>query len=158
MKISLIPAQVTSVEDKITASLSLSQIIILICALINALVFYIILPPFLKFNLIKIIFIVLMNLFIAALSLRVGENILVDYLILRIKFYLRPRRYVFYRKALNEDINSEINQESTLILRPKVKNIATFGRTIHDLNLPKDKKLIFKVNKNGRLYVQISNI
>lgn len=93
MKTAIMPAQVTTKEDKITASLSLTQIMLLIMPVFSSAIIIVLLPPWLKLNPLKIFVAVLLALPPLLLALRVRGWLVLSWLILGCHYYRRPRRY-----------------------------------------------------------------
>ena len=100
MKATVVPAQITTVEDKIAGSLTFVQIILLVMALIFGTALYGLIPPKLHLNTIKLIPIIAECAFFGALALRIKGRIIADWLIIYLRFKLRPRIYVFTKNDL----------------------------------------------------------
>ncbi|HUV42989.1 MAG TPA: hypothetical protein VMY36_03780 [Patescibacteria group bacterium] len=95
MKTTPIPAQVTTVEDKIAANLSLTQLILLLAPLFISVFVFAVLPERMYFNPYKIILIALSLVIFLTLAIRVKERIVLNWLILLVAYYLRPHLFVF---------------------------------------------------------------
>lgn len=95
MKSTIVPAQITTVEDKIAGSLSLSQLILLAAPMFFDGVVYIIFPPGLKFVLYKVVLSIIVALLFASMAIRVKGKILLLWVMVIAKYNLRPRYYVF---------------------------------------------------------------
>ncbi|HOX40949.1 MAG TPA: hypothetical protein PK263_02025 [bacterium] len=119
MKTTVVPAQITTVEDRIAGTLTFPQIILLIIPLITGAAIYSGIPPKIHFTLIKLVLIGSQWLFFGGLALRVRGKIIGDWLILYLRFTLRPRLYIFTKNDLaNRDIapaklSKEAEQEQT---------------------------------------------
>lgn len=100
MKATVVPAQITTVEDKIAGSLTFVQIILLVMALIFGTALYGLIPPKLHLNTIKMIPIIAECAFFGLLALRVKGRIVAEWLIIYLRFKLRPRIYVFTKNDL----------------------------------------------------------
>jgi hypothetical protein len=75
MKITVVPAQVTTVEDKIMGSLSLSQLMILLLPVFIGAALFVILPPAMGSALYKYILIGILAVICMILSIRIkGKN------------------------------------------------------------------------------------
>ncbi len=159
MRVSVIPAQITNVEDKITSSLSITQIIILILALLISFFIYLVIPPFLKFSLLKLIPSIILSGSISVLAIRRrDQNLVLNYLILYLSFLLRPRIYVLTPSS-KYNHNPELNITKMSSKKVRSEIIPSSRQTDHLSELVKDSdKYVFKFNKKGKLYVQISNI
>ncbi len=95
MKTNPIPAQVTTVEDKIAANLSLTQLILLLAPLFISVFVFAVLPERMYFSLYKIILIILSLIIFLTLAIRVKERIVLTWLILLVAYYLRPHLFLF---------------------------------------------------------------
>ncbi len=95
MKTSIVPAQVTSIEDTIAANLSLTQIILLIIPVFMAILIFAGLPPAMHVKLYKLILLICFSLPIITLALKVRGQLVLKWIILLAAYQLRPRRYLF---------------------------------------------------------------
>lgn len=100
MRTTVIPAQITTVEDKIAGNLNLTQIVLLLLALMSAVLMYAILPPKATFQVYKIPFIVLSMLTFAILSLRVKNRVIINWIVLLASYYFRPAFYIANKNDL----------------------------------------------------------
>jgi hypothetical protein len=113
MKTATVPAQVTTIEDRIAGNFTVSQLLILMLGFGLATIVYFFVAPRYHFNPVKAAVMLATVLCIVPLSLRIGDRILADWLVVLIRFWLRPRRYVFTK-----------NDPSTRSLPPS-KNMTT---------------------------------
>lgn len=144
MRTTIIPAQITSVEDKITSFLNLKQIVILVFNLIFVMIIFLIIPPFIKFSIIKMIFTFLLSIIIAPLSFKYRGVLLLDYLKLILDFKLRPKVYVLIRDdQVDEEINFE--KKSFMSLKTKEKTFTKVKKLGHS----------YGYGKRGEVYVQL---
>jgi len=95
MKQTVIPAQITTVEDKIAGSLNLTQILLLLCPLFISTFIYAVIPVSMHFTMYKMPFILMSFLICTTLSLRIKGKIVLNWLIILLRFNLRPKFYVF---------------------------------------------------------------
>jgi hypothetical protein len=95
MKTTVVPAQITTVEDKIAGSLNFIQIILLVFSLIIGTAFYGLISPKLHLSTIKIILMAVQFTFFGTLALRYKGRILADWLVVYLRYKARPRVYVF---------------------------------------------------------------
>lgn len=111
MRTTIIPAQITTVEDRIAGNLNLTQILLLISSLfINAFI-YSFLPVRLAFTTYKIPFTVLVFAICIGLSLRIKQRIVLNWLIILATYAIRPHIYFFNK-------NTEFARH---IIQPKAK-------------------------------------
>lgn len=118
MKTTPIPAQVTTVEDKIAGGLSMVQLILLLTPLFISVFVFAVLPERMYFNLYKVVLMVLSLVVFLTLAIRVKERIVLTWLILLVSYHLRPHIFVFDKNDdyLREDKpskNNEVKNSST---------------------------------------------
>lgn len=95
MKTSMVPAQVTTVEDKIAGNLSLPQLLLLSAPVFIGGGLYILLPPNLKFSFFKLLLNGLIAIGFLAMAVRVRGKLVIAWLVVILRYRLRPRYYVF---------------------------------------------------------------
>ncbi len=95
MKTCVVPAQITTVEDKIAGSLNFAQILLLVFSLIIGTAFYGLIPPKLHLNSIKLVLMVFQFFIFGALAIRYHGRIFADWLIIILRFKARPRVYIY---------------------------------------------------------------
>lgn len=95
MKTTVVPAQITTVEDKIAGSLTFIQILLLVFSLIIGTAFYGLIPPKLHLSTLKIILMITQFAVFGLLALRYKGRILADWLVIYLRFKARPRIYIF---------------------------------------------------------------
>lgn len=100
MKSVVVPAQITTVEDKIAGSLNFIQIILLVFSLIIGTAFYGLIPPKLHLSSLKIFLMIAEFAVFGLLALRYKGRILADWLIIYLRFKARPRVYIFTKNDL----------------------------------------------------------
>ncbi len=101
MRTTIVPAQMTTVEDKIAGDLSFLQILLLLSALIVATVIYALFPARLHLTLYKIPLIIGSTLFLGLLALRIKEKIILQWILLLTTYNLRPKYFVFDKNDWN---------------------------------------------------------
>lgn len=104
MKVTVVPAQVTTVEDRIAGSLSFSQLILFAIPIFLGSLLYAVLPPFMGANLYKVVFIGTFALICTILAIRIKGKIVLLWLMTLLRYRLRPRRYIF-------DKNTAVSRE-----------------------------------------------
>ncbi len=95
MKVRSIPAQITTVEDKIAGNLSLTQIFLLMIPVFWLMIVYSVLPPLMEFSLYKLPLVLIIGIITLALALRVKDKIVLNWLVILLRYTLRPRYYLF---------------------------------------------------------------
>jgi hypothetical protein len=100
MKITVVPAQVTTVEDKIMGSLSLSQLMILLLPVFIGAALFAILPPAMGSALYKYILIGILAVICLVLSIRIKGKIVALWIITILRYNLRPKYYLFNKNVM----------------------------------------------------------
>mgnify|MGYP001571257725 CR=1 FL=1 len=95
MKQTVVPAQVTTVEDRIVGNLGISQMVLLALPVLTAGIVFTVLPPALHIALYKLLFLVLFAVLCATLAIRVKGKIVLFWIIVRVRYNLRPQYSVF---------------------------------------------------------------
>ncbi len=100
MKYTVVPAQVTTVEDKIAGSLSMSQLMLLITPVFFGSALYVLLPPNLHFAPYKILAMLVLLIVCGLSAIRIKGKILLLWAITVARYNLRPRYYLFNKNSL----------------------------------------------------------
>jgi len=167
MKTTTVPAQVTTVEDKIAGSLSMSQLLLLATPIFLSGLIYIIFPPNMKFTAFKLVLSGILFLICLALAVRVKGVIVLSWLFVILRYNLRPRYYLFdkndsYQREATETIEQENTKQTKEVKKAEIK-------TQPNLDLPKRvkleqvisnprAKLQFITNRKGGLNVHITEV
>ena len=164
MKTTVVPAQITTVEDRIAGSLTFPQIILMVIALVIGAGIYGMMMPKLHLGGIKLSLIIIECAFFGGLALRFSGKILGDWLIIYLRYSVRPRRYIFTK---NDLIHREIviEEESETIVS-KRSEIATAEKQAGGISLKEqikfdrifnrdDLSVSFKMSKKGGVDVHL---
>ena len=100
MRSTLVPAQITTLEDQITANLSMRQILIFIFVILSNLILFCLIPPFLRLDPIKITLSIFISIQCLSLAIRVKGHLILDHLLLIARFRFRPRIYLHTIKPI----------------------------------------------------------
>lgn len=95
MRTTVIPAQITTVEDKIAGNLNLTQIVLLLLSLFAATAIYAVLPQKLQFTVYKIPLFIAEFFIFGFLSLRVRGRVVLNWIFVLSGYFFRPRYYIF---------------------------------------------------------------
>lgn len=99
MKATIVPAQITTVEDRIMGSLGLSQLLLLTLPLFLAAASYCLLPPVTAGSSYKYISIGVVTLVCCLLAVRLKGKILAAWVVLVVQYHLRPKRYLYDKNS-----------------------------------------------------------
>ena len=94
MRSTIIPAQITTVEDRIAGNLNLTQILLLMVPVLVTTVLYAHLSPVLRFTYFKLIAIAVVCAVSIGLSIRVKGKVVLQWLAVILRYNLRPRYYL----------------------------------------------------------------
>ncbi|MFZ1250563.1 MAG: PrgI family protein [Candidatus Microsaccharimonas sp.] len=167
MKSTVVPAQVTTVEDKVAGNLGFSQLILLAVPVFGGALLYAALPPSMNIALYKLVVIGIVALFSATLAIRVKGKIVLLWLVVLLRYNLRPKYYLFNKNSLQyrEDY-PEPKVESTekahkqqvkkTIQAPKL-NLMELREVYTMLDNP-NSKIRFETSKKGGINVHLTEI
>jgi hypothetical protein len=100
MKTTVVPAQITTVEDRIAGSFTFIQIVLLIIPLILSTAVYVAVPPHSGLSSVKVIVTVLLFSAFGALAIRIRGKLVLDWLVILLRFSFRPHIYVFTKSDI----------------------------------------------------------
>ena len=165
MKATAIPAQITTVEDRIAGNLSMTQIILLVIPLFIAAAVYFILPPFGHFNLYKVILTLFTGLVFGLLAFRLKEKLVIDWLRLRLRYEIRPRTYVYSRLNKPSEDNYEVREDKKIsepnkVPAPRPHLLLESSELSLTMSLLQSSAhaVTFKISKKGGLDVQVGEV
>lgn len=111
MRTTIIPAQITTVEDKIAGSLNLTQILMLMFPILWTAFLYILLPPVMALPAYKFTLTLLVTFISIVLAIRIKNKLVLEWLLVLIRFQNRPKYYLANKNSLYErelDLPQEI--------------------------------------------------
>ncbi len=168
MRSTILPAQITTVEDTIAGGLTLKQFVILLIPLFWGALVFVLFPPSMKVVLYKIPFVVIVLCIALLLSLKIKGKIVASWLAVILAYNLRPGYYVYNKNdGYLRDIpapESENKEQKEYVQKPREMMIPakSFGlKELQELeSYIKNPNYTFslKPNKKGGLYVAIAQI
>ncbi len=129
MRTTIIPAQVTTVEDTIAGNLNLTQILLLVSSLFISTSIYALFPVRLEFSPYKIVLIYIVFLLCITLSLRIKNRVVLNWLVILGTFVIRPHVYLFDKN--NESVRDFV-QEKEIAPKKPVKTLRSVERKIEN--------------------------
>lgn len=166
MKVAVVPAQVTTIEDKVAGGLGLKQLVLLVMPVFLSGVFYGILPPNFNLSPSKIVLFVLLFICIGSLAIKIKGVLVLNWLLILARYNARPRWYIYNKNSLVLRPNSlavrssqkaKVEVINTVQTQsPAVKLTAYEQFTMEALMNHPASKLHFKTDKKGNLHVAIS--
>ena len=165
MRSTVIPAQMTTVEDKIASNLSFTQILLLMAPVFWGTLVYAFFFPAMRLALYKLPVILLVTIFCLILAIRIKGKLVLDWLIMILRFRTRPAYYLFNKNEVylrNLDL-PVIKAKKVFVLRiakAEKKIIAdTPTFSIKELlqfdTLLNTQRFTFKTRQTGGLHVAI---
>lgn len=170
MRTTVIPAQITTVEDKIAGSLNLTQIFILMVPVFWTTLVYAVFPPFMKLAWYKLPVVLAVLALCVILAMRIKGKIVLNWLLVLIRYNLRPRYYIFSKNDayLRDLCLPEFEKKQRKILhkagkKEEIKISANSFGVKELMNLRKfinnpNYTLSLKPDKRGGLYVALEQI
>ena len=167
MKVTVVPAQVTTVEDRIAGNLSMSQMMLLAIPIFGGSALFAALPPFMGGSPYKYILLGILALIACGLAIRIRGKILLFWILLIARYNLRPTYYLYDKHTLvSREVFEPMKQQSANAVATskktrhvKIPAISTTDAA-HLMGIIENPaaKLRFAVNRKGALYVRITEI
>lgn len=167
MRTTVVPAQITTVEDRIAGSISLSQLLILITPVFIGSLLFVILPPFYGYATYKIVLLVCLTTLCGTLAIRVRGKVVLFWLIILVRYRLRPRYYIvdkndmYLREDIEpkhtapaEEVTTQKTTETPAPLRLSTADIVAVETILADPTA----KPHFELNKKGGIRVHLTEV
>ena len=168
MKMTVVPAQVTTVEDRIIGNLGFSQILLLIVPVFAAAGICVLLPPFMGGALYKYVIMGVVALLFGLLSIRIKGKIVALWLVTVLRYNLRPKYYLF-----NKNVTAGRDEYHGKAVAPEAKE-ATEKKpvkktSLNQLDIPTTARILatienpatnfrLETGKKGNLHVRFTEI
>lgn len=94
MRTTVIPAQITTIEDKIAGNLNLTQILILMVPVFWTTIVYAVFSPAMHLAWYKLPLILVVLFVSLVLSFRIKGKVIIEWLFVLFTYYIRPKYYV----------------------------------------------------------------
>ena len=166
MKITVVPAQVTTVEDKIMGSLSLSQLMILLLPVFIGAALFAVLPPAMGSAIYKYVLVGILAVICLILSIRIKGKIVALWIVTILRYNLRPKYYLFnknvttlrtdYSDVKRTDTKSETAAKEHRLSIPRLGTLET-ARVLATIENPASN-LRFETTKKGGLHVRLTEV
>lgn len=166
MKTTVVPAQITTVEDRIAGNLTFSQLILIITPVFFSGIIFTFIPPFMTLKGFKLFICLSVAVICLTLAIRIKGRILLLWIGVLGRYNLRPRHYVYNKN----DIHLRKTQTETLAPKTKQHTVKQ-KRYISPIRIPIPQRvwaetvvtdpraqLEFKTTKKGELRVYIQEI
>ena len=167
MRISIVPAQITTLEDKIAGNVSVQQAALLGVPVLIGFIIALLFPPSGQFVAYKIAIVFGLLLICGSLAVRIKDRIVAQWLKLFVVYSARPLRYVYDKNStyLRSSEVAELKQEMTVAIKPikkptvALKNITSkeFVR-LEQFATDARAGMKFEIGKKGELNVRITEV
>lgn len=166
MKAQVIPAQITTVEDRIAGSFSLTQIMLLLSPVFFASFVFALIPPTMHLVSYKILLCLGFALIAITLSIRVKEKLVIHWIGVLLRFNLRPKFYIFNKNdhfmRKNEVVNKTVEVSSATNTKKDVRHhksfdVANLVKLDEFLN-SSNSQIRFMPNRKGGLHVALEKV
>ena len=134
MRTSIIPAQITTVEDKIAGSLNMTQILIMMFPVLWTALVYIFLFPTMKLTSFKLVLIIFATATSGILALRIKDKIVAEWLGVLLKYRLRPK-YWLYNKNDTTNRIVDIPDIPDIVLVPRKSSEKAINKQKTEINI-----------------------
>ena len=104
MRTTIIPAQITTVEDKIAGSLNMTQILILMFPVLWTAIIYILFAPIMQLVVYKLGLIGIVTLICLVLVIRIKDKIVAEWLGVVLRYHFRPRFWLYNKNDASNRI------------------------------------------------------
>ena len=104
MRTTIIPAQITTVEDKIAGSLNMTQILILMFPVLWTAIIYILFAPIMKLVAYKLGLIGIVTLICLVLVIRIKDKVVAEWLGVVLRYHFRPRFWLYNKNDTSNRI------------------------------------------------------
>lgn len=153
MRTTIIPAQITTVEDKIAGNLNFTQILLLMIPVFWTTIVYICFTPKMQIVWYKLPLVISVLVICLTLSLRIKGKVVLNWLLVLLRFNLRPKFYVFNKnEAYLRTLDLPVIEKAA----PKlVHNAAKAKREVPAVQI-KDEELVKLENLVNRKGVSLS--
>lgn len=168
MKMTVVPAQVTTVEDRIIGNLGFSQILLLVIPIFLCAGIFGLIPPFMGGVAYKYVAMGVAVLVFCILAIRIKGRIVASWAVTLLRYNTRPKYYIFNKNVMTLRENYTISKEQQE--SEKVADIKPIKKApIHRLDIPATARVLatienpaarvrFETGKKGNLHVTLTEI
>lgn len=166
MRSTAVPAQVTTVEDRIMGNLGFSQLVLFVLPIFVGAGLFIVLPPVMHGSLYKYVAMTVVALISGILAIRIKGRIILLWLVTIIRYNLRPKYYVFqktadhretYKTAKPEQSEEVGSQTEAKMSRLPELSFRDTAYLLEAISRP-ERNLRFEMTKKGVLHVRLTEI
>ncbi len=134
MRTTIIPAQITTVEDKVAGSLNMTQVLILMTPILWTAIVYILLMPSMKLTSLKLLLIIISTTISGILALRIKDKIVAEWLGVLLKYRLRPKYWLYNKNDITNRI-VDIPDIPDIVLVPRKSSRKVINKQKTEINI-----------------------
>lgn len=167
MRISIVPAQITTVEDKIAGNVSVQQAVLLGIPILLGFIIALVFPPSGQFVAYKIAIVLGLFVICGSLAIRIKDRIVAQWLKLIVVYSARPLYYVYDKNStyLRGTETTDIATEEIVMIEPVKKPVIVMN-TISPKEFVRLEQFAtdvragmkFEIGKKGELNVRITEV
>lgn len=167
MRSTVVPAQVTTVEDRIMGSLGFSQLALLVIPVFIAAALFVTLPPVMHSSPYKYAIMITIALLMGILAIRIKGKIILLWLITILRYNMRPKYYLFnkntevFRDNLPPRLQMQEDKAEPVTKRDSAKlpRLALHDATrVLETIQRQNSNLRFEMTKKGGLRVRFTEV
>lgn len=167
MRVSIVPAQITTVEDKIAGNVSVQQAMLIGVPILFGFIIALLFPPSGQFVAYKIVIVIILFVLFGSLAIRIKDRIIMQWLKLFAIYCARPLHYVYDKNStyLRDVEIVEAMPEETAATQPVKKPVITTSNVspkefVRLERFATDARagMKFEVGKKGELNVHITEV
>jgi hypothetical protein len=167
MRTTVVPAQVTTVEDKVAGNISISQLMLFVTPVFIGSLLFVILPSFFSYATYKLVLILFIVTLCATLAIRIKGKILLFWIGVMIKYNSRPQYYVCCKNSdylryeaieKNLDDLENVKTESKENWSRRAKVTTADMVYTEDIIAQPNANFHLRVDKKGRLSVHFTEV
>jgi hypothetical protein len=167
MRISIVPAQITTLEDKIAGNVSVQQAALLGIPVLFGFIIALLFPPSGQFVAYKIAIVFGLFLVCGSLAIRIKDRIVAQWLKLFVIYSARPLRFVYDKNStyLRDSEAVEFTQEKTVSTKSAKKPAVTLKNItskefvrLEQFATDARAGMKFEIGKKGELNVRITEV
>jgi hypothetical protein len=100
MKTTIVPAQITTVEDKVAGNITFTQLLLMIVPVFFSGAIFTFAPPFMSLTAVKASIVGAVAFTFLTLAIRIRGRLVLEWIVIRFRYNLRPRYIVFQKNDM----------------------------------------------------------
>lgn len=99
MKTAIVPAQVTTIEDRLIGNFTVAQLMLLCVPLFTDGFLFVVLPPVIHASAYKLSLMLILAIFCGGMAIRIKGTIALSWTVKLLRYSTRPRYYIFDKRS-----------------------------------------------------------